>query len=49
MNQNSPASWLYPRYRTFFDIVKKAASIWFKAKGYAVDPKYSYILAGWND
>lgn len=37
-------SWPYPRYRQYEDTVRKAAADWFEEKGFAIHPRYSYIL-----
>lgn len=37
-------SWPYPRYRQYEETVRQAAAKWFAEKGYAVHPRYPYIL-----
>lgn len=43
------ATWPYPRYDKFRQHVKNAAVAWFSSRGFAVDPKYPYILADRED
>ncbi len=47
MNQTTRAkalSWPYPRHRDFEESLQKAASTWFKGKGFATHAHYPYIL-----
>lgn len=41
--------WPFPRHKTFEKTLRKAASEWFKEKGYMIHPRMSYCLANWDD
>lgn len=42
-------NWPFPRHKTFEKILRKAASEWFKEKGYETHPRMPYCLANWDD
>lgn len=49
MTEPANNQWPYPRHRNFQKQVREAASKWFLKKGFATDPKYSFILADKDD
>ena len=42
-------TWPYPRHSDFVKSLRKAASDWFRVKGFLVQSRYPFILSGWEE